>query len=150
MTYDATAAYRTVQVSTSSPGAQVVLLYEGAIRYSAQFIQRQQAGDLEGAHTASLRAQAIVSSLRESLDLSAGEIALQLDAIYDFISRRLVAGNMAKQPGPALEAITLLRGLLEAWRAIAGPATGMAPVAPAPSSRPMTAVPVSSFAAVRA
>jgi flagellar protein FliS len=150
VTYDATAAYRTVQVSTSSPGAQVVLLYEGAIRYSAQFVQRQQAGDLEGAHTASLRAQAIVSSLRESLDLSAGEIALQLDAIYDFIGRRLAAGNMAKQPGPALEAITLLRDLLEAWRAIAGPVSVTAPAGPSRAPRPMAAVPVSSFAAIRA
>jgi flagellar protein FliS len=150
VTYDATAAYRTVQVSTSSPGAQVVLLYEGAIRYSAQFVQRQQAGDLEGAHTASIRAQAIVSALRESLDLSAGEVALQLDAIYDFVGRRLVAGNMAKQAGPALEAITLLRDLLEAWRTIAAPASDVAPAAPARTSRPLTAVPVSSFAAIRA
>ena len=39
--------------------------------------------------------------LRESLDLSSGEIAVQLDAIYDFIHRRLVAGNVSKTPGPA-------------------------------------------------
>jgi flagellar protein FliS len=150
VTYDATAAYRTVQVSTSSPGAQVVLLYEGAVRYCAQSVQRMRAGDLEGAHIASLRAQAIVSALRESLDLSAGEVALQLDAIYDFIGRRLIAANLAKQPGPVLEAITLLRDLLEAWRAIAGPAAEAAPAATAHAPRPMTSVPVGTFAAIRA
>ena len=67
MTYDPPAAYRSAQVTTSSPAAQVVLLYEGAIRFTAMSIQRMQAKDLEGSHVASVRAQAIVSALRESL-----------------------------------------------------------------------------------
>jgi flagellar secretion chaperone FliS len=144
VTYDPTAAYRTAQVTTSSPAAQVVLLYEGAIRFSAQTVQRLQAHDLEGAHTASIRAQTIVSALRESLDLSTGEVALRLDTIYDFMLRRLVAGNVAKEPGPALEVIDLLRGLLEAWRTIAVPVpgTGMT-AAHRPHTAPRTVAPVS-------
>lgn len=153
MTYDPTAAYRSAQVTTSSPAAQVVLLYEGAIRFSALTVQRLRADDLEGAHTASIRAQAIVSALRESLDMSTGEIAIQLDAIYDFIHRRLVAGNVSKTPGPALEAIELLRGLLEAWRQVAAPVTAAARVVgpgPAPQ-RPAVGLPIGGFAgAVRA
>ena len=151
MTYDPTAAYRSAQVTTSSPAAQVVLLYEGAIRFSAMYVQRLQAQDLEGAHIAIVRAQAIVSALRESLDLSTGEIAIQLDSIYDFMHRRLVAANLAKQPGPALEAIDLLRGLLEAWRAVTVPAAPVTPAAnPAPAQRPMVALPVGGFAGLRA
>jgi flagellar protein FliS len=153
VTYDPTAAYRSAQVTTSSPANQVVLLYEGAIRFSAVTVQKLRARDLEGAHIASVRAQAIVSALRESLDLSAGEVALQLDAIYDFVLRRLVAGNMTKQPGPTLEVIELMRGLLEAWRAVAtpgaAPATGTTPSgAPggAPAQRPMVGLPVAGLA----
>lgn len=160
MTYDPTPAYRSAQVTTSSPANQVVLLYEGAIRFSAQSIQKLRARDFEGAHTASIRAQAIVSALRESLDVSAGEVALQLDAIYDFMLRRLVAGNMAKQPGPTLEVIELLRSLLEAWRAIAvsGAATTSIPGAQSTAAvpgglpgnpaapRPLVAVPVAGIA----
>jgi flagellar protein FliS len=161
VTYDPTAAYRSAQVTTSSPANQVVLLYEGAIRFSAQSIQKLRARDFEGAHTASIRAQAIVSALRESLDLSAGEVALQLDAIYDFMLRRLVAGNMAKQPGPTLEVIDLLRSLLEAWRAIAVPGAAATTSTPGAQStaavpgglpghptapRPMVAVPVAGLA----
>jgi flagellar protein FliS len=119
VTYDPTAAYRSAQVTTSSPAAQVVLLYEGAIRFASQSIQRLDAGDLEGAHQASVRAQAIVSALRESLDLSAGDIAIRLDLLYEFIQRRLIAGNIAKSPEPVREAIGLLRDLAVAWRSIA-------------------------------
>lgn len=137
MTYDPTAAYRTAQVTTSSPAAQVVLLYEGAIRFAAQSVQRLDAGDLEGAHLASVRAQAIVSALRESLDMSTGDMATRLDSLYDFMHRRLVAGNVAKDPEPAREVIGLLRELGAAWRTIVtgqGSAQAMPTALPAPRS----------------
>ena len=141
MTYDQTAAYRTAQVTTASPAGQVVLLYEGAIRFCAQHVQRLGSSDVEGAHNASLRAQAIISALRETLDMEkGGEIAAQLDALYDFMLRRLVEGNILKQPGPTYEVIKLLRDLLVAWRQIAAPETAQA----APGPRPMMAVPVAS------
>ena len=95
MTYDPTAVYRTAQVATSSPVGQVVLLYEGAIRFAALSVTSLERGDPEAAHKASLRAQAIVGALRESLDLSQGDVAQRLDSLYAFMGRRLVAGNVA-------------------------------------------------------
>jgi flagellar protein FliS len=132
VTYDPTAAYRSAQVTTSSPAHQVVLLYEGAIRFSAQCVQKLQARDLEGAHVASVRAQAIISALRESLDLSAGDVAIRLDALYDFMLRRLVAANVAKEGGPVVEVIDLLRGLLEGWREVAAQSAARPAVRPHP------------------
>ena len=138
MTYDPTAAYRSTQVTTSSPAAQVVLLYEGAIRFAGQSVQRLDAGDLEGAHLASVRAQAIVSALRESLDMSTGDIATRLDALYEFMHRQLVAGNVAKDPAPAREVIGLLRELGTAWRAIvAGPGAAQPVASAIPILRPV-------------
>lgn len=135
MTYDPTAVYRTAQVTTSSPAARVVLLYEGAIRFAALSVQRLEQHDLEGAHRASIRAQAIVGALRESLDLSAGEVATRLDSVYDFMIRRLVAGNVAKDPAPTREVVALLRELLTAWRAVADTPQ------PGPVERPSLAAP---------
>jgi flagellar protein FliS len=137
--YDAPSAYRSAQVTTATPAGQVVLLYEGALRFTAQFTGRLDAGDLEGAHAACVRAQAIVSALRESLDLSAGPIAHDLDGIYDFMHRRLVAANVAKQSQPAVEVAELLRSLLEAWRTVAAQAASPLPAGvpqPAPSGVP--------------
>jgi flagellar secretion chaperone FliS len=126
--FDSTVAYRTTQVVSSRPIDQVVLLYHGAIRFATIHLGALDRGDLEAAHNASIRSQAIVAGLREVLDLSAGPVAGQLDALYDFIHRRLTEGNTAKDGAPTIEAIELLRGLLEAWQALAA-APAPAPVA---------------------
>jgi flagellar protein FliS len=126
--YDPTVAYRSAQVTTSSPVGQIALLYEGAIRFGTVHLVALQRHDLEGAHNASIRCQAIVAALQEVLDLSAGPIAHQLDALYDFILKRLTAGNLAKDPAATTEAVALLRDLHGAWQTISsirptGPAT---------------------------
>lgn len=139
------AMYRTTEVSSSGPVAQVVLLYQGAIRFGVQHVAALERGDLEAAHQASVRCQAIVAGLREILDPSAGLIADHLDQLYAFILRRLVEGNVRKQARPTSDAIDLLRSLLPAWQEVArspggrsarlasalAPALVMASVAPA-------------------
>jgi flagellar protein FliS len=116
---DPTAAYRTSQVASASRAGQIVLLYQGAIRFAAQHLAFIERHNVEQAHNASIRAQEIVTALRGSLDLSAGPIAVQLDDLYDFVLRRLMDGNLTKEPRPTEEAIKVLRGLLEAWQEIA-------------------------------
>jgi len=116
---DPTAAYRTAQVVSASRAGQIVLLYEGAIRFGGQHLAFLERRDIEAAHRASIRCQDIVSALRGSLDLSAGPIAIQLDALYGFVLRRLIGGNVTKDPRPTEEALQVLRGLLDAWRQIA-------------------------------
>jgi flagellar protein FliS len=111
--------YRSTQVASSNPVGQVVLLYEGAIRYALRHLAALERGDAEAAHNASLRAQAIVAGLQETLDLSAGPIAGQLDGLYDFVLRRLVEGNIGKTPRPTEEALQVLRGLLGPWQEVA-------------------------------
>jgi flagellar secretion chaperone FliS len=116
---DPTAAYRTSQVVSASRAGQIVLLYQGAIRFGAQHLAFIERHDVEQAHKASIRCQEIVTALRGSLDLSAGPIAVQLDDLYDFVLRRLSAGNLTKDPRPTEEALQVLRGLLEAWQELA-------------------------------
>jgi flagellar protein FliS len=118
-------AYRSTQVASSNPVGQVVLLYEGAIRFALRHLAALERGDAEAAHNASVRAQAIVSGLQETLDRSAGPMAAQLDALYDFVLRRLTEGNIRKTPRPTEEALQVLRGLLGAWQEISRkPAAG--------------------------
>lgn len=142
--YDPASAYRTSQVTTASPASQVVLLYQGAIRFGHQHIAALATGNLEEAHRASLRCQEIVGALQAALDRSAGPIAENLEALYAFVLRRLVDGNIAKQPKPTEEALEVLRGLLEAWQRIASGTAS--PEAPAPS--PASAYRPAPFAGV--
>jgi flagellar protein FliS len=147
---DPTAAYRTAQVVSASRAGQIVLLYQGAIRFGAQHLAFLERRDIEQAHRASIRCQEIVTALRGSLDFTAGPIALQLDQLYDFVLRRLAAGNLSKEPRPTEEALQVLRGLLEAWQELATrPASGLvdAPEEPVLGRRAASA-PISSRAYV--
>ena len=74
---------------------QIVLLYQGAIRFATQHLAFVERREIEKAHSASIRSQEIVAALRGSLDLSAGPIAIQLDQLYDFV--HAPAGG--RQPG---------------------------------------------------
>ncbi len=95
-----------------------MLLYEGAIRFALRHLAALERGETEAAHNASVRAQAIVSGLQETLDRSAGPVAAQLDGLYDFVLRRLTEGNIGKTPRPTEEALQVLRELLGAWQEI--------------------------------
>jgi flagellar protein FliS len=139
---DPTNAYRTSQVVSANRAGQIVLLYQGAIRFGSQHLACLERHDIEQSHRASIRCQEVVTALRGSLELSAGPIATQLDALYEFVLRRLAAGNMTKEPRPTEEALQVLRGLLEAWQEIAGrPAPGQVDAASSspPSRSNMTA-----------
>lgn len=147
-----TNAYRTSQVLTASPAERIVLLYQGAIRFSRQQVDRLARGEQEEAHAASLRAQEIVAALRETLDLAAGPIAGQLDALYAFCLDRLMAGNLRSDARAVEEAIQVLQGLLESWQqvAVGSPAAGSgqgatlaaaAPARPVPAEPPQVAPP---------
>lgn len=116
---DPTSAYRTSQVVSASRTGQIVLLYQGAVRFGCQHLAFVERHEVEQAHRASIRCQEIVTALRGSLDLSAGPIAVQLDDLYDFVLRRLADGNANKDPRPTEEALQILRGLLEAWQDLA-------------------------------
>jgi flagellar secretion chaperone FliS len=117
--FDPTATYRTSQVVSASKAGQIVLLYQGAIRFGLQHLAWLESRNVEQAHRASVRCQEIVASLRGSLDLTAGPVALQLDQLYDFVQGRLIEGNMSKEAKPTQEALQVLRGLLEAWQDLA-------------------------------
>ncbi len=135
MTLDPAATYRRTQVLTGSRLDQVVLLYQGAIRQGMLHLSALENRDLQAAHRASLKCQEIVSALQESLDMSAGPIAAQLDQLYRFVLDRLIDGNITKDPKPTAEALQVLRDLLPAWQAIAhqpGNEPAGAPVAPRP------------------
>lgn len=148
--FDPTATYRTAQVTTASPASQIVLLYQGAIRFGTQHLCFLEQKNFEAAHKASIRAEEVVSALRTSLDMSAGPVAAQLDQLYDFVLRRLIDGNVSKTPRPTEEALEVLRGLLEAWQQLASrPAAELAPRPTLVSSNPAPqAIPMSVPAAM--
>jgi flagellar protein FliS len=103
-------------VSTASPVQLVVLLYEGAIKAIAAAKGRMQ--EQKWAEKGALLSKAIdiVEGLRTVLDRErGGEIARNLDDLYDYMKRRIAAANLKNEVAALDEVIRLLDTLREAW-----------------------------------
>lgn len=133
-------AYAAVGVETgvvaASPHKLVVMLFEGAMVAISSAIQHMQSGNVAAKGQSISKAILIIDSgLRASLDKKVGgEVALNLDALYEYMSNRLVIANMKNQQSILEEVYQLLKGLKDTWEAIA-PAQGAdAEAATAPST----------------
>jgi len=118
-------AYRKVQVESSSPADLVVLLYDGALRFSAEARAAILRRDVKARAAAVSRALAIVGELRSSLDMTnGGEIAVSLDRLYEFVVTRLMDASFKQEVGPLDEAVTVLTNLRGGWVEAAAQARG--------------------------
>ncbi len=112
-------AYRESAVLTAPPERLVVMLYDGAGRFLFQAATAMREGDVPTAHERLRRAERIVEHLLATLDMSQGEIAERLEAIYAFCLHSLAEGRM-RQDADALDKVGGLLGeLREAWAELA-------------------------------
>lgn len=113
-------AYRESAVLTAPPERLVVMLYDGARRFLYQAATAMRGGDVPVAHERLRRAEAIITHLLATLDMSQGEVAERLQAIYAFCQRLLAEGRM-KQDADQLDKVSELLGeLRDAWAQVAG------------------------------
>jgi len=108
--------YKQVHVETASQGKLIVMLYDAAIKRTGEAITLIGTKKLDMVNNNLVRAQDIIAELRASLNMKAGEIATNLDRLYDYIHRLLVRGNVRKEPAPLQEALQLMKVLRETWK----------------------------------
>lgn len=116
--------YQSVNTQAQAAGADphrlIQMLMEGGLTRLAQArgaMERQQVAE-KGELIS--KAIGIVNGLRQSLDLEqGGEIALNLDGLYDYMARRLMEANLKNDPLILEEVSSLLREVKEGWDAIA-------------------------------
>ena len=111
------AAYQRGQVGSAGPVRIVVLLYEGAIRFVRQALEKF---DDPGARGHALgRAHRIVSELLAALDYDAGgEIAQNLDRLYRFVLDEITRANVENEREPLKGVVKVLDALGDGWRQI--------------------------------
>ncbi|HEU4851113.1 MAG TPA: flagellar export chaperone FliS [Telluria sp.] len=130
-------AYAKIGVETgvvaASPHKLISMLFEGAIVAIRAASQQMQAGDIEGKGKSISKAIDIIDNgLKASLDVKAGgEIAANLQALYQYMSSRLLEANLKNAPELLDEVKNLLADLAGAWEAIGQPQQAAA-AAPAP------------------
>jgi flagellar secretion chaperone FliS len=66
------------------------------------------------------RAEAIIDELLATLDMSVGQIAEQLQALYLFFKEHLSAARLEQSADKVEEVARLMRELRSAWAGIAG------------------------------
>ena len=114
-------AYATVGLETgvaaASPQKLVVMLYDGVIVALLSAINHIKSSNVAAKGASISKAITIIDNgLRASLDQKAGgEIAQNLDALYDYMSRRLLQANMKNDIAIIEEVHGLMSDLREAW-----------------------------------
>jgi len=112
--------YGTQQVMTSSPVKLIALLYDKAIISLKEAIQAIENGEVEKRWKANNKAIEILTHLTNTLDhANGGEVAGNLDQLYDFMLARLLNVDLKNDPQPAREVIDLLQPLRDAWHQLA-------------------------------
>jgi flagellar protein FliS len=125
-------AYARVGIETSVMGASphrlTVLLYQGARQAIAQSRMHLQQGNVAERGMAISKAMRIIESgLQQSLNLEVGgEVAGRLNALYSYMTRRLLQANINQSEAMLVEVDGLLATLEEAWIGIAPEVARMA------------------------
>ena len=100
-------AYHHNAVATAAPEQLVVMLFDGALRFSRRAVAAFEAGQRPQATQAIGRVTSIVNELNATLDLEAGgEIARNLRSIYGFVNRHLVEAVREADPNRVRQAAT--------------------------------------------
>ncbi|MCY6959551.1 flagellar export chaperone FliS [Clostridium brassicae] len=109
-------AYKNNSVNYASKDQLLLMLVDGAVKYSK--IGRQAIIDknIEKAHNNITRTQDIFYELMATLDMAkAGEWGQKLMSIYEFIVRRLADANIKKDIAIMDEVIPLIEDIRNTW-----------------------------------
>ncbi|MCG8432435.1 MAG: flagellar export chaperone FliS [Gammaproteobacteria bacterium] len=104
------------KVAEADPNKLILLLLDGAIEriHVAKGHLQRKAVAKKGEYIG--RSVSIIDALRASLDKDqGGEIAANLDNLYDYMCRRLLAANLENRPEYLDEVADLLEQLRAGW-----------------------------------
>ncbi len=107
--------YMSQSVSASTPGEQIVMLFQHAALKLTKAIQCIDAKDVPGAHNAIVRAQNIYQFLSDNLDMRY-EISKSLYALYQFAVDELTTANIKKDPAILRQILKMTREFEDTWR----------------------------------
>ncbi|HHL2561503.1 TPA: flagellar export chaperone FliS [Yersinia enterocolitica] len=107
-------------VMSASPHQLIVMLFDGAqsALVRARILMTQ--GDIPAKGAALSKAINIINNgLSAGLDMEkGGELAENLSALYDYMSRRLLHANLHNDEQAITEVLALLENIADAWRQI--------------------------------
>ena len=120
MYYNGVQSYRKTNITTSDPVKLVMICYEGAIDNLKLAKEKIKEKDYEKKAKAIIKAQDIIAELKCSLDFEkGGQVANNLESLYNYMLRRILQADLNKDVGPIDEVIGMFSELLSAWQEVA-------------------------------
>lgn len=108
--------YQNNQIATASREQILLMLYDGAIRFSKQAKHAIEQDNMEDKAKFISKTMAIITEFSNSLDHEiGGEIAANLDALYNYMLQELTKANVKHKPEPIDGVCNMLCELREAW-----------------------------------
>lgn len=108
--------YQQNQIFSASPEQILLMLYDGAIRFTRQAIYGLEEENITLFHHGIKKSMAIITEFSNSLDHAVGgEIAENLDALYNFMIRELTLANLHKDIDKLRVVDRLLVDLRATW-----------------------------------
>lgn len=116
---NAHSAYQSIQVTTTDRGRLLLMMYEGAIKFLRQSKAGLEANDMPKFCRFLSKAQAIIAELMNTLDFEkGGQIARDLDRLYDFMLFYLTEANLYRDGQRIAKTIGLLDTIYSAYKEI--------------------------------
>ena len=108
--------YRKNQISTSSQSHLILMMYEGAIKFTKLALESMAKDDLANKGKYIQKAHDIINELSLALDFKkGGDVAPRLESLYQFVLNQLTLANIKSDKKPLQTVLNILNPLLEAW-----------------------------------
>jgi flagellar protein FliS len=109
--------YKQTAVETASKEKILLMLYEGAIKFTKQAIVAAEKKKIADRATYICKVYDIVLELNNTLDHKVGgELASQLEQLYMFLTDQLSKANLTGDPEPLRAVQRILETLYEGWK----------------------------------
>ena len=108
--------YRRNQISTSNQGRLILMMYEGAIKFTTMAAESIAKGDASNQGKYIQKAHDIINELSLALDFKkGGDVAPRLESLYQFALSQLTLANIKSDQKPLQTVLNILNHLLEGW-----------------------------------
>ena len=111
------AAYQNSKIMTASPAELILMLYDGAIKFSNIAVAAIEKNDIEKAHNNIIKTERIINEFRSSLDPKY-PVSKDFDAVYVYLLRRLHEANIKKDAEIMEEVLKHLRTMRDTWKEV--------------------------------
>ncbi|GAA0071576.1 flagellar export chaperone FliS [Clostridium sardiniense] len=118
-------AYKNNTVNMASKEQLLLMLVDGAVKYTKIARLAIEKKDIQKAHEELVRVQNIFTELMSTLDRSLGEDFESLFKLYGFIKDRLVQANIKKDIQIIDEVLPLIESVRDTWYEVIKKAKGL-------------------------